>query len=165
MKKQKTVWFCAILAVVLASCNGVGAKATASVTSSATSVPIMTNTPQPTATLTQTAQQVPDTNTPAGAELPLPSGEPLTEWEGFPIMPGAIAGDGDNSGYSYIIDATVEEIQSFYAVELEKLGWTLLASGEGTTKSILMMYTKNGSVFTITIISRSEGVMYILLVK
>src|SRR5574340_519155 len=165
MNKHRFVWICAVMAVSLAACGGFGAQPTATLTPSAISAPTMTDTPQPTATQIPTATQMPTAKNQTGDELPLPSGEPLTEWEGFPIMPGAIAGDGDSTGYAYIIDASVEEIQAYYDEELAKLGWTLFASGEGTTKAILMMYSKNGSMFTMTIIPRPEGVMYVLMVK
>jgi len=80
-------------------------------------------------------------------------------------MPGAIAGDGDDTAYSFTIDAAAEEIVQFYSDELAKLGWTLLASGEGETNAIILIFTKGSSTLPMTIIPRSEGVMHVILVK
>lgn len=53
------------------------------------------------------------------------SGTPLTEWEGIPIMPGAISGEitSDGGGYAFTTEADVEEIIDFYETELSNLGF------------------------------------------
>ncbi|MCZ7672581.1 MAG: hypothetical protein M5U34_38365 [Chloroflexi bacterium] len=54
----------------------------------------------------------------------------------------AIAGEGDSGGYSFIIEATKDEIQSFYENELSNAGWEFLATGEGETGAIFMVFQR-----------------------
>ena len=152
-----------VLVLVLASCSAFAPQPTETPIPTETSLPTTTVTPEPTNTPTQTP--VPPTETPSAPDLPMPSGEPASEWEGFPIMPNAIAGEGDNKGYSFTIDATPEEIQKFYEKELGKLGWNMFASGQGTTNAILLIFMKDASTFSVSIIPQPDGIMYVLLVK
>jgi len=55
-------------------------------------------------------------------------------------MPGAIAGNGDNEKYVFTIDATLEEVQAYYERELAKLGWSLMALGDGSTGAAMMIF-------------------------
>lgn len=80
-------------------------------------------------------------------------------------MPNAIAGAGDSKGYSFTINASAAEIQKFYERELARLGWTMFASGQGTTDAILLIFMKDANILSVSIISRSDGTMYVLLVK
>jgi hypothetical protein len=62
-------------------------------------------------------------------EIVLPSGTPLAEWEGIPIMPGAISGEpaGDDV-YQFTIQATIDEVTGYYETELADLGYQLDAT-------------------------------------
>ena len=80
-------------------------------------------------------------------------------------MPNAIAGEGDSKGYFFTINATPEEIQKFYEQELGKLGWNMFASGQGTTNAILLIFMKDASTLSVSIIPQPDGIMYVLLVK
>lgn len=75
---------------------------------------------------------------PAAATQPLvlPSGIPIAEWEGIPIMPGAISGDVANDGYQFTTRADLAEIASYYKVELSNLGFELEVS-EDTGYAVL----------------------------
>jgi hypothetical protein len=99
------------------------------------------------------------------ADLPMPSGTPLAEWEGIPVMPGALAGDGDRSGYSFTVKAAPEEIQDFYEKELAKLGLNLFASGQGTTKAIMLIFMKGTDTVSVSIIPQEDDLVYVLIVK
>src|SRR5687768_6935306 len=46
----------------------------------------------------------------ATAEVDLPSGTPMFEWEGIPIMQGAIRGEATNDGYQFTTQADLDEI-------------------------------------------------------
>jgi len=59
-----------------------------------------------------------------------PLGEPAAEWQGIPIMPGAISGGETNDGYEFTTQATIEEIAQFYEAAIPELGYSLTASGE-----------------------------------
>jgi hypothetical protein len=95
----------------------------------------------------------------------MPSGKPSKEWEGIPVMPKAIAGEGDTQGYSFTINASPDEIQKFYEKELGKLGWNMLASGQGTTNAIMLIYMKDAGTLSVSIFPQADGSMYVLLVK
>ncbi|MBN2386127.1 MAG: hypothetical protein JXB85_03850 [Anaerolineales bacterium] len=78
-------------------------------------------------------------------EALVPQGEPAEEWNGVPIMPEAIAGDEDETGYVFSIAATAEEIQRFYETALGELGFTLLAVGHGQQEGDLLLIFMSGS--------------------
>lgn len=156
-----------VLVTTLVSCNSFAPQPTETPTSTATSLPTFTNTPDPTntPTIAPTQTTVPATETPSQPLLPMPSGKPASEWGGIPIMPNAIAGDSDSSGYSFIIKASVDEIQSFYEKKLAQLGWNMFASGVGTTDAVILIFMKDGGTFSVTIIPQKDGTTYVMLVK
>lgn len=87
----------------------------------------------------------------AAQESVLPSGTPLTEWEGIPIMPGVISGEATDDVYQFTIRATVDEITSYYETELTNLGHELQTTEEGTGYSSL--YFSNGSTTIVLFIA------------
>ena len=62
---------------------------------------------------------------PAAEAVVLPSGTPMAEWEGIPIMPGAISGEMGKDGYQFTTQAALDEIVGFYETELSNLGFEL----------------------------------------
>jgi len=132
-----------------------------------TSLP--TSTPEPTITPTvkPTETPVPPTETSSASApvLPMPSGKPLTNWEDIPVMPNAIAGDGDSKGYSFTIKASPDEVQKFYKKEMTKLGWNMFASGQGTTSAVILIFMKDSKTASVSIIPQPDGLMYVMLVK
>ena len=156
-----------VLIMVLASCSTFTPELTDTPIPTATSLPTSTNTLQLTNTPTDipTKTPVPPTETPSVPVLSMPSGEPASEWNDIPVMPKAIAGEGDNKGYSFTIDASLDEIQNYYETTLAKLGWSLLASGQGSTNAVLLMFMKDVDTLSVSIIPQSDGIMYVLLVK
>jgi len=156
-----------VLVTTLASCNSFTPQPTQTPTSTATSLPTSTNTLEPTDTPTVAPSQtpIPPTETPSQPVLPIPSGKPASQWGSIPIMSKAIAGDGDSSGYSFTINASVDEIQSFYEKELAKLGWNLLASGAGTTDAVILIFMKDGGTLSVSIIPQQDGTTYVMFVK
>jgi hypothetical protein len=99
----------------------------------------------------------------SSGNLPLPSGEPLSTWNGLPIMEDAIAGEEKEGGYSYSIDTTVEQVQNFYEIELADMGWMLFATGKGETGSLLLMFRKGERTTTVNVFEQ-EGLTIILLI-
>jgi hypothetical protein len=60
-----------------------------------------------------------------------PLGEPVSEWQGIPIMLGAIrGGEVTDGGYDFTTQATVDEISQFYKSALAELGYSLTRTGE-----------------------------------
>jgi hypothetical protein len=156
-----------VLVIGLASCSTFVPKPTETPIPTETSLPTSTHTPEPTntATITPTKTLVPPTETPSEPILPMPSGKPSSEWNGIPIMPTALAGEGDSKGYSFTIKASSDEIQKFYEKALAKLGWNMLGSGQGTTDAVLLIFMKDAGTLSVSIIPQPDGTMYVLLVQ
>jgi hypothetical protein len=167
MKTILKITMLVLLVTLLGACaadkNMDTAAPTATIFIEATSTSTIEPTAIPTKKPTQTS--IPQTLTPTIFDLPTPSGKPDAYWEDIRIMPGAIMGEGDNSGYSFTIIASVEQIQDFYQSELSNLGWNLFASGQGTTDAMLLIFMKNSNTLTVSILPQSDGTMYVLLVK
>ena len=152
-----------VLVVTLAACGSFAPEPTQTPLPTETQVPTSTTTPEPTKTPTKTA--VPPTETRSAPVLKMPVGEPSNEWAGIPVMPNAIAGEGDSQGYSFTIDASPEEVQTFYEQKLGNLGWSMFASGQGTTDTVLLIFMKDAAILSVSIIPQPDGIMYVLLVK
>jgi hypothetical protein len=132
----------------------------ATLTPSPSPSPLPSATPKPTSTSEPSA-------TPESAALPMPEGTPAVEWGGAPVMPGATAGQGDEDGYLFVIQASVKEIQAYYENELEKLGWSLLGAGDGKNGNMLLIFQKDADTFSIAIINpgRADGLLQVMLVQ
>jgi hypothetical protein len=149
-----------LFALVLTACSGLSQPA-------ATPAPARTFTPLSalTATLAPTSTSLPPTEVPDVVSELAPEGEPATEWERIPIMPGAIAGGGDEESYVFTIQATPVQVQEYYRLELGRRGWWLLARGEGNTSSPMLVFTNNASeTLTVSIMVEDDKAL-VLLVK
>lgn len=81
-----------------------------------------------------------------------PKGEPVSEWNGIPIMSQATAGqEFDASTYSFKGDMTVKEVQEFYTVQLKDLGWEESINLPIQGENGLLAFQKEGKFLTITI--------------
>ena len=163
MKIISKALFLLVLVVLLTSCSSFAPNPTGTPVPTETQAPTSTNTLEPTNTPTDTP--VPPTETSSAPVLQMPVGEPASEWEGIPVMPEAIAGEGDSTGYTFTIDASPEEIQAFYEQELAKLGWNIFASGQGATDTVLLMFMQDMAILSLSIIPQPDGIMYVMLVK
>lgn len=87
-----------------------------------------------------------------------------TEWNGIPIMPGAVSGGGDEESYVFKIRATPQQIWEYYELELGKLGWK--ASVQDIGENYLTMVFTNTAAMTLTmsIIVKGEDAL-VLMVK
>lgn len=130
-----------------------------------TPTPTFTPSPAPTATLAPTAMPLLPTETPDVISELAPQGQPASEWQGIPIMPGAVAGEGDEEGYVFTIQATPQQVREYYELELNKLGWQPLAQGEGKDASLLLMFTNDASETLSVSILTKEQESLVLLVK
>jgi hypothetical protein len=145
-----------LLILVLAACSNL-------IQPNPTGIPTLTLTAVPTLVLTNTL--LPPTETPDAAAALVPEGQPASEWNGIPIMPDAIAGEGDQESYVFTIKATPQQVQDYYQLELGKLGWQPFGTGEGNSTSLMLMFTNNASAtLTISIIAKGDEVL-VLLVK
>jgi hypothetical protein len=93
----------------------------------------------------------------------VPEGKPAIEWNGIPIMPGPIAGDGDAESYVFTIKATPQHVREYYEEELLKLGWNQFATEEGGDESLILMFMNTDSaILTVSIISKGDEVLVLL---
>ena len=92
-----------------------------------------------------------------------PQGEPVSEWNGIPIMPQATAGQESNTTtYSFKATATVKEAQDFYDSQLTDLGWSQPFSIPGDAASAIMSFQKDGKVLAILITAEGDSIIVIL---
>lgn len=94
----------------------------------------------------------------------LPTGKPVSEWNGVPIMPSALKGDGDAESYRFKTAASREQIQAFYQTELPKLGWEMLGSQAGSYGAVLLIFTAEEETITISILPY-EDTFIVMIVK
>lgn len=124
--------------------------------------PIPTPTGTFTAVPTRTATRAP-TRTPTPLS-PTETPAAASAWNGIPIMPGAVAGEGDEESYVFTIRATPQQIQEYYELELGKLGWQLSVQEEGDASLLLIFINDASATLTVSIITRGEAAL-VLLVK
>jgi len=120
-----------------------------------TPIPTLTFTAISTSTLTPTSTPLPPTAT--------PEGQPASEWNGIPIMPGAISGEGDDESYVFTIKATPQQIEEYYELELGKLGWQPFAQGEEDPSALIFMNDASETLMVNMIAKGDEAL--VLLVK
>ena len=81
-----------------------------------------------------------------------PTGTPVDEWNGIPIMSQATAGEefGEDT-YSYTAPVTASDVQDFYNQKMEELGWTSSFSLPVSDEGGFLFYQKDEDFVTITI--------------
>jgi hypothetical protein len=84
-----------------------------------------------------------------------PLGEPESDWQGIPIMPGAIIGGETSVGYEFTTQATIEEIAQFYEGALAELGFSLSTSGK-EAGVIFLFFEKGGSQLIVGILPEGD---------
>jgi hypothetical protein len=146
----KTLMVASLVALTLVACSSTVPPTTIS------SPPAVTSTSILVPTLIPTSAPVPPTETPE-AQL-------TSAWNGIPIMPGAVAGEGDEEGYVFTTRATPQQVQQYYQLELEKLGWQELAQEAGDLSTVLTFMNTASATLTISILSKDDKVL-VLLVK
>lgn len=111
-----------------------------------------------------TSSPFPLSETPNTALEPVAEGQPSPEWKGIPIMPDAIAGEGDEEGYVFTINATPLQVQEYYQLELGERGWQLFSQESGGSSLTLIFIDRASATLTVNILSKGEEVL-VLLVK
>ena len=113
-------------------------------------------------TLAPTNTFVPLAQAPDAVSSLVPESQHASEWNGIPIMPGAIAGEGDEESYVFTVRATPQQVQEYYQRELDRLGWQPFAM-EDQASSLMLMFTNNAlATLTITIIAKDDQVLVLL---
>ena len=93
-----------------------------------------------------------------------PQGEPVSEWNGIPVMPQATTGQefAESNTYSFKADATVEAATEFYNAEMVNAGWSSTFTMPGDENGAVLVYSKGSNIATITITS-TDGLIVVLL--
>jgi hypothetical protein len=129
--------------ILLAACATIAPQPTETTLPSATLLPTETQTSAPTDTVVPaTAVQASETPD-IFAELN-PMSTPAKEWNGVPIMPGALAGDGGETSYYFTTKSTADDIHAFYDEALPKVGYAVLAVGKGKENTLVLFYQGTG---------------------
>lgn len=156
---MKQVITASLLLLMLSACSEfIQPSSTPIPTFTLTVAPILSPTSIPTLTAVYPSE------TPDVVSELVPKGQPASEWKGIPIMPGAIAGAGDEEGYVFTVRATPQHVQDYYQLELAKLGWQLNAQGDGTSSRVLIFMNSASTTLTISIIAKGEDVLVLLVV-
>mgnify|MGYP006971712967 CR=1 FL=1 len=81
-----------------------------------------------------------------------PTGTPVDQWKGIPIMPQATVGEefGDNT-YGYTVPASALDIQSFYNKKSEELGWKSSFGLQVSEQGGILFFQIDGENIAITI--------------
>ena len=159
----------------LAGCILLAACATAP-TPTATAAPSATPLP-PTETETQivipTDTVMPDSGTSVSGTPDIftelnPVSTPAKAWNGIPIMPDAISGDGGETSYYFTTKDTADAIHAYYDQELPKIGYTTLAVGNGQGNTLVLFYQGTGqnsdASLSISLFSKGD-VILVMIVK
>jgi hypothetical protein len=81
-----------------------------------------------------------------------PSGTPVEQWNGIPVMPQATVGQEFTASiYSYTVPATAAEVQQFYTLQMEGLGWKSPFGFQVSEDGGIMFFQKENEFITITI--------------
>lgn len=167
MSRVSKILLLVFVAVFALACNFVtqpindAQQAVATVQSLATALPIETLKALPSAIPVSTLEAIPS-EIPDFGNLANPQGEPLSEWNGIPIMPTATAGEESSGLYSFKANSTVAEVLDYYKTEMGKLGWTEAFSMPDTGGTALLSYEKDNNVVLITITENGDGSLVVL---
>ena len=95
-----------------------------------------------------------------------PASAPLKSWNNVPVMPGAIAGDGNAASYFFTTKATQDAIKAFYDTELAKQGYAPLAVGNGENGAVVLFYqsASTNAMFDISLFTK-DGTILVMFVK
>jgi hypothetical protein len=156
--RRVVVSLCSLtLCLFLSACAGPTAQPTETPIPTEVALPSETPQPEPSATSAE-----------ATATLDMfdaldPTGKPAAEWQGFPIMPGAIAGGESNGTYYFTIQATSDDIKTYYDKEMPKLGYSSMAVGNSDSRAVVLFYQgKDGSILSLSLFTK-EDVMLVMM--
>ena len=87
-----------------------------------------------------------------------PTGTPVSDWNGIPVMLQAIAGqEFDDKTYSYTVPLSASDVQTFYNQKMEELGWSSSFGFQATQEGGFLLFQKDSDFVTITIVPDQDG--------
>jgi hypothetical protein len=87
----------------------------------------------------------------------------MNEWNGIPIMTGALAGDERDGMYRFTTLASREEIQAFYKRELSQRGWELTGTKEGNAGAVLFIFSTEEDTVSISILPNRDKLLVMII--
>jgi len=103
---------------------------------------------------------------PAVGQYLNPTGKPVSNWNGIPIMTQATAGQEFNKNtYSFKATASTTDVQTFYTTQLKALGWASSFSAQGGGQGGVMFFTQGSQVLSITITTSGKDVVVLLITQ
>ncbi len=81
---------------------------------------------------------------------------PMENWGGLPVMPGAVGGYDSPGSYAYFVDASLDEVDSFYEAALTEAGFSLFITVIDDEESLMDMYIQADKMVSIAAL-RPEG--------
>ena len=96
--------------------------------------------------------------------LPIPQGEPGTEWRDVPIMEDAINGElAPNGTYAYLTPHTQDEVSEYYSAMMPANGWEFVISSHGQDGTLILIFENDTFSPKIVIFYYTEALSYVLL--
>ena len=126
------------------------------------SPPSVTTSPIPTSTFTSTMTAPAPSETSQAVPSPTLEGEPAADWNGIPIMQGAITGEGDEEGYVFTVEASSQQVQDYYQLELAALGWQSLSEEDEGSARVLVFIDTTSTILTVRILTKGEEALVLL---
>ncbi len=77
-------------------------------------------------------------------------------------MPGAVTGDTAEDRYRFMLTANVDQVRDFYKAELPRLGWIYDTQGTGENGAPIFIFTKGGTVLSVSVIVLGDIVIVTL---
>jgi hypothetical protein len=124
--------------------------------------PSSTARPIPTSTFTPTVTEPAPTATLLAASTSTLEGGPAVQWDGIPIMQGAITGEGDEEGYVFTVQASSQQVQDYYQLELAGLGWQSLSEEDEGSARVLVFIDTTSTILTVRILTRGDEALVLL---
>jgi hypothetical protein len=96
-----------------------------------------------------------------------PTGAPVSDWSGVPIMLQATSGEEfTKSTYSYKTPLMPQaDVESFYDTKLKALGWTSEFSASTGAQGGILVFSKEGKVLTITVAKADQDTVVMLILE
>jgi hypothetical protein len=96
-----------------------------------------------------------------------PTGTPVSEWNGIPVMSQATSGqEFTKSTYGYRVPLMDQaEIESFYDQKLQALGWKSEFSASTGAHGGILVFNKDSQVLTITVTTQDQDLLVLLILE
>ena len=168
MSRISKILLLGLLVVFTLACNAIDSRVeqvedvakTAEAIASA--IPIETLQALPSALPMETLEAMPSAMPEIGNDFDL-QGEPLTEWNGVPVMPQASSGqEQDAYSYTFKYEGAVKEAQDFYNDQMGKLGWSPMISMPGDENGAMLVFQKDSQILTVTVAKVDTSIIVIL---